>query len=210
MKMAVCWERYLCLTSESVQGTSLAFQGIDNVHGSDSLPLGMLSVCHSISDHILQEDLEDTSSFFIDETWDTLYSASASQSTDGRLRDTLDIVTQNLSVTLGASLSKSFSSFTTSRHLDLRKFVREISARKYSRQLWKNEAESRSIRQEISERWRRHLWQPIRIDFLNTSVHKHTFMTFFFNSEDTFFAITLRHSNIFTYFLRSNPTAEKI
>ena len=45
------------LTSESVEGTSLAFQGIDDIHGGDSLPLGMLGVGDSITDDILQEHL---------------------------------------------------------------------------------------------------------------------------------------------------------
>ena len=126
MKMAVCWERYLCLTSESVQGTSLAFQGIDDVHGSDSLPLCVLSVGDSIPDHIFQENFEDSSGFLIDQATDSFDTTSASQSSDGRLGDTLDVVTKDLSVTLGASLSKSFSSFTSSRHIDLRKFVQEI------------------------------------------------------------------------------------
>ena len=120
--------RDISLTSESVQGTSLAFQGIDDVHGGNRLSLGVLGVGDCISDHIFQEDLEDTSGLFIDESADSLDSTSASQSTDGGLRDTLDIVTKNLPVTLSASLSKTFASFTTSRHLDLRKFVREFKA----------------------------------------------------------------------------------
>ena len=41
------------LTSESVQGSALSFQSIDNVHGSDSLPLSMFGVCDCISDDIL-------------------------------------------------------------------------------------------------------------------------------------------------------------
>ena len=45
------------LTAESVEGTSLALEGVDNVHGGDGLPLGVLSVGDRVSDHILQEDL---------------------------------------------------------------------------------------------------------------------------------------------------------
>ena len=119
-------EKQIRLTSESVQGTSLSLQSVDDIHGGDGLSLGVLGVGDSITDHVLQENFEDTSSFFVDESADTLDSTSTRQSTDGGLRDTLDVVTKNLSVTLGASLSKSFSSFTTSRHLDLRKFVREL------------------------------------------------------------------------------------
>ena len=48
------------LTSESIEGTSLAFQGIDDVHGSDGLSLGMLGVGDSITDHVLKEDLQNS------------------------------------------------------------------------------------------------------------------------------------------------------
>ena len=42
---------------------------------------------------------------------------SASQTPDGGLGDSLDVVSQHLTVTLGASLSESLSSFTTSSHV---------------------------------------------------------------------------------------------
>ena len=43
------------LTAESVEGTSLALEGVDNVHGGDGLPLGVLGVGHGVSHHVLQE-----------------------------------------------------------------------------------------------------------------------------------------------------------
>ena len=43
--------------AEAVQGPALPLEGIDNVHGSDSLSLGMLSVGDSVADDILQEHL---------------------------------------------------------------------------------------------------------------------------------------------------------
>jgi len=180
----------------------LAFQGIDDVHGGNRLSLGVLGVGDCISDHIFQEDLEDTSGLFIDESADSLDSTSASQSTDGGLRDTLDIVTKNLPVTLSASLSKTFASFTTSRHLDLRKFVREFKAIRESNVDCKTWSVFRSIVKEISERWRRHRSRPIRFDFLNTSVHKHKLATFFFKTEHTFLTLISPHCNIFPYFFR--------
>ena len=39
----------------------------------------------------------------------TLDTATASQTTDSGLRDTLDVVTKNLAVTLGAALSKTLA-----------------------------------------------------------------------------------------------------
>jgi hypothetical protein len=70
----------------------LAFQSVDDVHGGDSLALGVLGVGDCISDHVLEEDLEDSSGFFVDESRDTLDTTSTSQTTDGWLRDTLDVV----------------------------------------------------------------------------------------------------------------------
>ena len=43
------------LAAESVQGPALPLQSVDNVHGSDSLPLGVLGVGDGISDDVLQE-----------------------------------------------------------------------------------------------------------------------------------------------------------
>ena len=106
------------LTAESVQGTSLAFQSVDDVHGGDGLPLGVLGVGDGITDDVLEENLEDTTGLFVDEARDTLDTTTTSQTTDSGLGDTLDVITQHLTMTLGASLSQSFSSFTTSRHDD--------------------------------------------------------------------------------------------
>lgn len=104
------------LTSESVQSTALAFQSVDDVHGCDCLALGVLGVSDGIADHVLQEHLEDTASLFVDQTRNTLDTSSASQTTDGRLGDTLDVITKYFPVTLSAPLSKTFSSLAATRH----------------------------------------------------------------------------------------------
>ena len=107
---------FCSLASEAVQSAALAFQGIDHIHGSDRLPLGMLGVGDSVADDVLKEDLEHTACLLVDETGDTLDTTTSSQTTDGRLGDTLDVIPQNLPVALSAPLSQTFSSFATSRH----------------------------------------------------------------------------------------------
>ncbi|XP_055611520.1 uncharacterized protein LOC129758101 [Uranotaenia lowii] len=102
------------LTSETVQSASLSLQGIDDVHSSDGLALGVFSVGDSVTDHVFQEHLQHTSGFLVDQTRDTLDSSTTSQTTDSGLGDTLDVVTQNFAMTLGASLSESFASLATS------------------------------------------------------------------------------------------------
>ena len=106
------------LTSESVEGTSLPLEGIDNIHSGDSLPLGMFSVGDSITDDIFKEDLEDTTGLLIDQARDTLDTTTTRQTANSGLGDTLDVITQDFAVTLGASLSESFASFTTSSHVE--------------------------------------------------------------------------------------------
>ena len=104
------------LSAESVQGSSLAFQSVHNIEGCDSLSFGVLGVGDSVTDDIFQENLEDTSGFFVDQAGDTCDTASASQSSDCWLGDSLDVITEYFSVTLCASLSKTLASFASTRH----------------------------------------------------------------------------------------------
>ena len=118
LKRTDCWmvEEINNLTSESVEGTSLPLEGIDNIHSGDSLPLGVFSVGDSIPDNILKENLKNTTGLLIDQTRDTLDSSTTSQPSDGRLGDSLDVVSKHLTVTLGASLSEPLASFAAPRH----------------------------------------------------------------------------------------------
>lgn len=111
---SLCLDKACRLSTESVEGSSLAFQGVDDIECGDGLSLGMLGVGDGITDDVFQENLEDTSGLFVDQAGDTLDTTSASQSSDGGLGDSLDVITKNLSVTLGASFSQSLSSFASS------------------------------------------------------------------------------------------------
>ena len=81
----VCVGRLRSLTAKSVQGTALSFQSVHNIHGCDSLSLGVLGVCHSITDHVLKENFENTTSLLVDQARDSLDTATASKTTDGWL-----------------------------------------------------------------------------------------------------------------------------
>ena len=106
------------LTAEAVQGAALTLQSVDDVHGGHGLPLGVLGVGDGITDDVLEEHLQDTTGLFVDQAGDTLDTTTASQTTDSGLGDTLDVVTKNLAMTLGATLSEPLASFATSRHVD--------------------------------------------------------------------------------------------
>src|ERR1043165_1843890 len=106
-----------CLAAEAVQRPALALQRIDDVHGRHGLALGVFRIGHGIADDVLQEDLENAAGFFVDETGNTLDATTTRQTTNGRLRDALDVVAQHLPVAFGASLAQSFASFSSARHV---------------------------------------------------------------------------------------------
>ena len=108
--------RSCCLAAEAVQGAALPLQSVDDVHGGDGLPFGVLGVSDGIPDDVLQKHFKNTASLFIDETRDALHAPTTSQAADCGLRNALDVVAKNLAVALGAAFSKSFSSLASTRH----------------------------------------------------------------------------------------------
>jgi hypothetical protein len=100
----------------------LTLEGVDDIHGGDGLAASVLGVGHGIADDVLKEHLEDSSGLLVDEAGDALDTSSACETADGRLGDALDVVTKDLAVTLGASLSESLSSFSATRHSRLFRF----------------------------------------------------------------------------------------
>jgi hypothetical protein len=106
-----------CLTTETVEGAALPLESVDNVEGGDGLALGVLSVGDGITDDGLEEGLEDTTGLFVDHGGDTLDTTTASETADSGLGDTLDVVTQDLAVTLGATLAETLASFSASSHI---------------------------------------------------------------------------------------------
>ena len=131
------------LTAESVQGTALALEGVDNVHRGDGLPLGVLGVSHGITDNVLKENLEDTAGLLVDEAGDALDSTTTSKTTDGWLGDTLDVITKNLPVALSAPLSESLASFAASSHVAVSCVETRITARQTAGDLYTASAAAR-------------------------------------------------------------------
>ena len=78
----------------------------------------MFGVGDGIPDDVLEEHLQDSTGLLVDQARDTLDSSTPRQSPDCGLGDALDVIPQHLTVTLGASLSKSLSSFASSSHVD--------------------------------------------------------------------------------------------
>jgi hypothetical protein len=116
------------LTTETVQGASLSLKCVDNVEGGDGLALGVLSVGDGVTDDTLKEGLQHTTGLLVDHWgrlageewvereggltgWDTLDTTTTRQTADSGLSDTLDVVAENLAVTLGATLAETLATF---------------------------------------------------------------------------------------------------
>ena len=54
------------LTSETVKGLSLTLKSVNNVHGNNGLTAGVFSVSYGIADNVFEENLEYSTSLFID------------------------------------------------------------------------------------------------------------------------------------------------
>merc|ERR1711934_443900 len=106
----------LILSTKAVQGTSLPLEGIDHIHGGDSIPLGVLSVGDSIADDIPQEALENTPSLLVNESTDPFDAPPPCKSADRRLGDALDVISQHLAMPLSTTLPQTFSSFASTSH----------------------------------------------------------------------------------------------
>jgi hypothetical protein len=101
---------------ETIEGLALALEGVDDIQCGDSLSPCVLGVCDGVSNDTFEEVTKDATDFFVDVAADSLDAASARQTPDGRLRNSLDVFTHDLSVSLGATLSKTLSTFAASRH----------------------------------------------------------------------------------------------
>lgn len=104
------------LSTKAVESTTLALKRINDVHCGDCLALGMFGISDRVANDVFQKDAKNGASLFIDKTRNTLNTTTACKTTNGGLGDSLNVVTKNLSMTLGSSLSKTFSCFSSSRH----------------------------------------------------------------------------------------------
>ena len=100
-----CVGLFRSLSSESIEGSALALQSVDDIKGCYGLAACVLGVGDSVPDDILEEDLQDSPGLLIYEAGDTLDASTTSQSADSGLCDALDVVPEYLPVPLGSSLS---------------------------------------------------------------------------------------------------------
>lgn len=72
----------------------------------------MLSVRDRVADDAFEERLEDAAGLFVDHGRDTLDAATTGETTDGGLGDALDVVAENLAVTLRSAFAEAFAAFS--------------------------------------------------------------------------------------------------
>jgi len=105
------------LTTETIQGAALALERVDHIKRRDRLALGVLGVGDGVTDDALEEGLQDTSCLLVDHSRNTLDAATTSETSDSGLGNALDVVTENLAVTLGAALAETLAALAASSHL---------------------------------------------------------------------------------------------
>ena len=89
----------------------MSLESIDNVEGRDGLSLGVFRIGNGITNDTLEEGLKNTTGLLIDHARDTLDTATTSETADSGFGDSLNVVTKDLSVTLGTALSETFTAF---------------------------------------------------------------------------------------------------
>ena len=65
------------LAAEAIEGAPLSSKRVDDVHGSDGLAAGVLSVGHGVADDIFEEHFEHRACLLINESGYALHAASA-------------------------------------------------------------------------------------------------------------------------------------
>ena len=73
----------------------------------------MLSVGDRVADNALEEELEHATRLVVDQTRDTLHTATARETADRRLSDALDAVAEDLAVALRTALAEALAALAT-------------------------------------------------------------------------------------------------
>ena len=116
-KMFACAFKLKERLAETVEGSTLSLECVDNVHCSNGLSASVFSVCDCITDNVFKEALQNVTGFFVDLCANTLDTTSSCQTADCWLGDTLNVITENLLVSLCTTLTKTFATLTSARHV---------------------------------------------------------------------------------------------
>lgn len=104
-----------CSSAETVEGSALSLESVDNVECGDGLSLGVFGVHDGVADDVLEEGSEDSAGLLVDVGRDSLHTTSSRQSADCRLGDSEDGLTESLATevhSLCAGLAAAHAAFT--------------------------------------------------------------------------------------------------
>ena len=104
----------LCSAAESVKGSALSLESVDDIESGDGLPAGVFGVGDGVTDDVLEEGSEDGSGLLVDVRADSLDTSSSGESADSGLGDTFNGGSDGL---LGGSLGSVFASLSFSSDL---------------------------------------------------------------------------------------------
>ena len=85
-----------CSAAETVEGSALSLESVDDVESSDSLSLGVFGVHNGVADDVLEEGSENSAGLLVDVGRDSLHTTSSCESADSRLGDAEDALTESL------------------------------------------------------------------------------------------------------------------
>ena len=85
-----------CSSAETVEGSALSLESVDDVESSDSLSLGVFGVHNRVADDVLEEGSENSAGLLVDVGRDSLHTTSSRESADSRLGDAEDALTESL------------------------------------------------------------------------------------------------------------------
>ena len=83
-------------SAETVEGSALSLERIDDIESSDSLSLGVFSVHNGVANDVLEERSENSAGLLVDVGRDSLHTTSARKSADSRLGDAEDGLAESL------------------------------------------------------------------------------------------------------------------
>ena len=100
--------------TETIEGSALSLESIDDIESSDGLSLGVFSVSNWVTDDVFEEWSEDNSGLVIDEGRDSLDTSSSGKSSNSWLGDSKDGVLDGfLSKSLGTLFTWDFTEFSS-------------------------------------------------------------------------------------------------
>jgi hypothetical protein len=83
----------------------------------------VFSIGDRVTDDVFKEVPKDTTDFFVDVSTDSLDSSTAGETPDCWLRNALNVLTHNLSMTFGTTLPKTFTTFASAGHCKMKRII---------------------------------------------------------------------------------------